>query len=99
MRIKVVGSITSKNLALILMKTMAQKGIHEVSGASLYFGTGDEVIAISAGGDEIPSNHFTNKPAKKHPKKKKPPVDSWPARQDNISKQPIADDVSLPWTR
>ena len=96
MRIKVVGNITAKNLALLLMKTMAEMNVHEVNGANLYFGDGDKVVAVSAGGDTIPENHFTKQTH--HKQKKKTPNNRWePKPGIGCTKQLPPDNGTIPW--
>lgn len=95
MRIKVVGNITPKNLALLLMKTMAEMKVKEMNGASLYFGTGDKVIAVSAGEMAGPKV-YPEKPSHKH--KKKTPTDRWePKPSIGCAKEIPADDGTVPW--
>lgn len=97
MRIKVVGKITPKNLALLLMKTMAEMNVCEVNGASLYFGDGDKVVAVSAGGDTIQENYFT-KPTRSNKQKKKTPDNGWESKPSmGCAKEIPPDDGTMPW--
>ena len=48
MRIKCKGSMTAKELCLLLMKTLAEQGVdHFPFGASLYFGSDKGEIEVS----------------------------------------------------
>jgi len=98
LRIKVVGKTDVKGLTLILMKTLTEMRITEVNGASLYFGSGNEVIEVSAAGDEL-RDTMSAKKAKPGKTKiaKTAASDGWEPRQSNVSADSIIDDDSCPW--
>lgn len=99
MRIKVIGKVTVDELVVLLFETLKKQGIGDINGASLYFGTGAEVVEITAKTGKTEKFSQPKKPAKKKVKEAKPKVDSWSPRPTGLGygSAPANDNGDLPW--
>lgn len=93
MRIKIIGKTNPKALALLIVDTLSRMDIAELNGASLYFGTGSEIIAVSA--NSKAAKHLKMS-GKKRKVADKPICNSWEPRYSG-TKKVIADDGTCPF--